>query len=203
MVIEEIDLYRLSADVLENYLPTDKSPPEGFGSWGDFAKALTDGKARASDCKKIDGKMAFAMDAVLSIDIHLPESDPMQRKVPEVLFEYNSPDVGSPVLLTSNSVITHQILKLVLDTAKVKAFVIPVDTNGYTLDNAVITGNFTPMGVLKALTDSNIAAKTGAKRAVLPGLAKDLKNNIERATRWSMEVGPVSAFELPLYLLTR
>ena len=31
-----------------------------------------------------------------SIDIRLPESDPMQQKVPEKLFEYNSPDENSP-----------------------------------------------------------------------------------------------------------
>jgi len=203
MTIEEIDLYRLRAEDLENYLPTNKSPPGGFKSRSEYAAALVSGKAKASECKKIDEQMAFAIDAVLSIDIHLPESDPMQRKVPEVLFEYNSPDESSPVLITSNSIITHQILKLVLDKAKVKAFVVPVDTNGYTLDNSVVTGNLTPMGVLKALTDSGIVTKTTGKKAILPGLAKDLKNNIERVTRWNYEIGPVSAFELPLYLLTR
>ena len=200
MAIEEIDLYKLTADVIECYLPTDKSPPEGFKKWGDYAQVLIDDKVKASDCAKIDKRLAFAIDSVLSIKIRLPESDPMQQKVPEALYEYNSPDESSLVLITSNSIITHQILKLVLETAKIKAFVVPVDTNGYTLDNSVVAGALTPMAVMKALTDSGIGSRTTGKRAMLPGLAKDLKNGIERVTRWSLEIGPVSVFELPLYL---
>lgn len=201
MVIEEIDLYKLKAEQLENYLPTDKSGPTGFKTWSEYAQALIDGKAKAVECSKIDKKMAEAIDAVLSIGIRLPESDPMQQKIPEKLLEFNSPDESSPVLITGNSIITHQILKLILEKAKVKAFVIPVDTIGYTLDNAVVAGNFTPMMVMKALTDSGIVEKTTGKKAILPGKARDLKNGIERVTRWSYEVGPESAFELPLYLL--
>ncbi|OPY31882.1 MAG: Acetyl-CoA decarbonylase/synthase complex subunit gamma [Methanomassiliicoccales archaeon PtaU1.Bin124] len=200
MAIEEIDLYKLKADEIENYLPTDKSPPEGYKKWGEFAQALVEGKVKATSCTKIDNGMAEVMDAVLSIGIRLPESDPMQQKVPQPLLEFNHPDESSPILITSNSIITHQILKLVLETAKVKAFVIPVDTNGYTLDNAVVAGAFSPMEVMKALTNSGITDKTSCRRAMLPGLAKDLKNGIERVTRWTYEIGPVSIFELPLYL---
>jgi CO dehydrogenase/acetyl-CoA synthase gamma subunit (corrinoid Fe-S protein) len=203
MAIEEIDLYKLKAEDVENYLPTDKSPPDGFKKWNEYAQALVEGKVKAVECAKIDKKMAEAIDAVLSIDIRLPESDPMQQKVPELLFEYNSPDENSPILITGNSIITHQIIKLVLDKANVKAFVIPIDTMGFTLDNAAVGGNITPMGVMKALTDSGISEKSPNKKAIMPGLAKDLKNGIERVTRWSYEIGPVSVFELPLYLLTR
>jgi CO dehydrogenase/acetyl-CoA synthase gamma subunit (corrinoid Fe-S protein) len=202
MTIEEIDLYKLKSEDVANYLPTDKSEPNDFKKWDDYAQALIAGKVKAVDCNKIDKKMAEAIDAVLSIDIRLPESDPMQQKIPEELLEFNSPDESSPVLITGNSIITHQILKLVLDKAKIKAFVLPVDTIGYTLDNAVVAGNFTPMAVMKALTESGISAKTTGKKAVLPGKARDLKNGIERVTRWSFEIGPESAFELPLFLLT-
>jgi acetyl-CoA decarbonylase/synthase complex subunit gamma len=146
--------------------------------------------------------MAAAMDAVLAIDIHLPESDPMQEKVPQTLFEYNSPDEDSPIILTGNSIVTHKILKLVFDATKVKVYIIPIDTNGYTFDNAVVAGQFTPMNVMKAINDSGIAAKNPARKAVISGLAKDLKGNIERMSRWSLEVGPVSGFELPLYLIS-
>jgi acetyl-CoA decarbonylase/synthase complex subunit gamma len=202
MVIEEIDLYWLKAEDIENYLPTDKSPPAGSKSWSDYAQLLVDKKTKAVDCSKIEKNMAVAIDAVLSIDIRLPESDPMQQKVTERMLEFNSPDESSPIIITSNSIITHKILKLILDKAKVKAFVIPVDTTGYTLDNSVVAGCFTPMAVMKALSESGIMNKTSSKKAILPGLAKEHKNGIERITRWSYEIGPVSGFELPLYLLT-
>ena len=56
---------------------------------------------------------------------------------------------------------------------------------------------------MKALTDSGIASTNSSRRAIITGLAKDLKGNIERITRWSLEVGPVSGYELPMYLLNR
>jgi acetyl-CoA decarbonylase/synthase complex subunit gamma len=203
MAIEEIDLYKMRAEDLMNYLPDSDPAACGAKSWEDFAQMLIDRKAKASDCKKIKKDMAAAIDAVLAIDIRLPESDPMQEKVPEKLFEYNSPDGESPIILTGNSIVTHRILKLVFDAAKVKAYVIPVDTNGYTLDNAVVAGQFTPMNVMRAINDSGIAAKNPSRKAVISGLAKDQKGNIERMSRWTLELGPVSGFELPLYLLSQ
>ena len=158
---------------------------------------------KAADCPKIDKKMADVIDAVLSIDIRLPESDPMQQKVPEKLFEYNSPDESSPVLITSNSIITHQILKLIFDRSKAKAYVIPVDTIGYTMDNSVVGGAFTPMAVMKAINDSGIGNKSSSRKALISGLAGEQKSGIERITRWSLEVGPVSGFEIPMYLISR
>jgi CO dehydrogenase/acetyl-CoA synthase gamma subunit (corrinoid Fe-S protein) len=197
MTIEEIDLYKLKADDLVKYLPgQDKG-------WTEFAQKLIDKKTKATECPKIDKKMAAAIDSMLSIDIRLPESDPMQQKVPEKLFEYNSPDENSPVLITSNSIITHQILKLIFDRSKVKAFVIPVDTMGYTMDNSVVGGAFTPMLVMKAINDSRIANKSSSRKALISGLAGEQKSGIERITRWSLEVGPVSGFEIPMYLLAR
>jgi acetyl-CoA decarbonylase/synthase complex subunit gamma len=201
MVIEEIDLYKMRAEDLMNYLPDGGQVPGGAGSWEEFAQMLIDRKAKASGCKGIGKDMAAAIDAVLAIDIRLPESDPMQEKVKQNLFEYNSPTSDSPIVLTGNSVVTHRILKLVFDATKVKAYVIPIDTNGYTLDNAVVTGHFTPMGVMKAISDSRIIDKNPSRRAVISGLAKDLKGNIERMSRWNLEIGPVSGFELPLYLI--
>ena len=125
----------------------------------------------------------------------------MMQKVTEKLIEYNSPDGDSPVIITGNSIITHQILKLIFDTTGTKAFIIPVDTIGYTLDNSIGSNAFTAMGVMRALTESGVLSKSSKRAMVIPGLASDQKNSVERITRWSVRVGPVSGFELPLYLL--
>ena len=202
MVIEEIDLYKMRAEDLMNYMPDGDATAYGVKSWEEYAQNLVDKKVKAVDCKKIKKEMAAAIDAVLAIEIRLPESDPMQEKVPQKLFEYNAPGEDSPIILTSNSIVTHRILKLVFEATQVKAYVIPVDTNGYTLDNAVVAGQFTPMNVMKAINDSGIAAKNASRRAVISGLAKDLKGNLERMSRWNLELGPISGFELPLYLIS-
>jgi len=127
----------------------------------------------------------------------------MQQKVPEKLYEYNSPDSGSPIIVTGNSIITHQILGLILNATRTKAFVIQVDTMGFTYDNAVAGGNVTPMQVMKAITESGISTKNMSRKMIIGGLGGGLKSSIERITRWSVEVGPTSGYELPLYLLKR
>ncbi len=204
MVIEEIDLYKISADDLAKYMPDGDASACGAKTWREFAQMLLDKKVKASDCSKIDKKMADAIDGVISVmDIRLPESDSMQEKVDEKLIEFNSPESDSPILITSNSKLTHKILQMIFDASKVKAFVIPVETNGYTLDNSVATNSLTGMAVIKAFNDSGISSKAPSKRAILPGLASDLRGGIERVTRWSLEAGPVSGFELPMFLLSR
>jgi CO dehydrogenase/acetyl-CoA synthase gamma subunit (corrinoid Fe-S protein) len=202
MTVEEIDLYWMKADDLAKYLPDGGCAKLGAKSAGELAEKLLSKAAKAADCPEIDQRMAEAIDAVLSIGTRLPESDPMQEKVGERLFEYGSPDADSPILLTSNSKLTQKILKEIFDIAKVKAFVIPVETNGYTMDNSAAVGAFTPMAVMKAITESGIGGRTSSKKAIISGLVANQKNGIERITRWSLGVGPVSGYELPLYLLS-
>ncbi|MDW5564333.1 MAG: hypothetical protein SA339_14055 [Methanomassiliicoccus sp.] len=199
MTIEEIDLYWMKAEDLAKYLP--EGGCNGARSAKELAQMLIGKKMRASDCATIDKEMAATIDGVMSVDIRLPESDPMQQKVTEKLFEYNSPDSSSPIIVTGNSIITHQILGLVLNAAKTKAFVIPVDSMGFTYDNACAGGNITPMQVMRALTESGISNKASSKKMIIGGLGESMKGNIERITRWTVEVGPVSGYELPLYLL--
>lgn len=201
MVVEEIDLYWLKPEELSKYLP--ESGCADAKSAMELAQMLVDKKVKAVDCDAIDKNMAAAIDGVLSVDIRLPESDPMQHKVPEKLFEYNNPVSNSPIIVTGNSIITHQILGLILNAAKTKAFVIPVDSMGFTYDNAVAGGNVTPMQVMKALTESCISNKNMSRKMIIGGLGSNLKSGIERITRWSVEVGPTSGYELPLYLLKR
>lgn len=203
MTIEEIDLHRMGMEELAKYLPEQGCDECGAATAAQMAEKLISGDCQASGCTRIAASLAEKIDKVLSINIHLPESDPAMQKVRERLIEVNAPDESSPVLLTSNSIITIRILKLVLETTGTKAFLVPVDTIGYTVDNAVHESKFTPMAVMRALTDSGILSRSSSRRAVIPGLAADQKGTIERVTRWSLEVGPVSGFELPLYLVTR
>jgi len=113
----------------------------------------------------------------------------MMQKIPKKLFEDSSHGESLPVLMTGNSIITHQIPKLILETTNIKAFVVPSETVGCTVDNAVHEGTFTPMAVMKALTGSGLAAKNGHKRMIGPGPCQELKNSIEAVTHWSMIVG--------------
>ena len=202
MTIEEIDLYWLKDDDLRRYLPGKDCGECGTPDCAGFANALLMGKRKAGDCPYLDRKMAEVMDSICALDIHLGESDPMLRKVPDPLLEINGPDASSPVILTSSSVITIDILRQVLTAAGSKCFIVPMDTKGYTVDNSVHEGTITQMAIMKAMAGSGIGERVSHRTLLIPGLAAELKGLVERIARWTVKVGPVSGFELPLFLLT-
>ncbi|NLK25953.1 MAG: hypothetical protein GX307_05180 [Euryarchaeota archaeon] len=203
MTIEEIDLYWMRPEDLSKYLPNKGCAESETKNSLALAEMILARKIKASECPGIEPKLAETIDQIMTVDLHLPESDSLQQKIPEKLVEINSPDESSPVLLTGNSILTHKVLRLIFDAAKVSTFIIPVDTNGYTLDNSVVVNALTPMAVMRAVTESDIMRRTSSRKMIIPGLAFNSKSPIERVTRWSVEVGPVSGFELPLYLMTK
>ena len=71
------------------------------------------------------------------------------------------------------------MLKLIFGTSKAKAFVVTVDTIGYTTDNSVVGGAFTPMSVMKAINDNGIDSKSSTWKALISGLAGEQKSGIE------------------------
>lgn len=133
MTIEEIDLHQLTAEDLAKYLPPEGCKEKGCVGAKVLAEALTSKKVKASECAGISSALADAIDGILSLDLHLPESDPMMNKVEEKLIEINSPDGSSPVLITGNSVITKHILTTIFSKTRVNAFLVSTETLGYTL----------------------------------------------------------------------
>ncbi|TFG56587.1 MAG: hypothetical protein E4H30_03655 [Methanomassiliicoccus sp.] len=201
MAIEEIDLYYLTSEDLLRYLPQKNCRECGQNDCRKFADLILSRKARAEECPHLGGEMARVMDAMCALDIRLVESDSMMQKVPDKLVEMNSPDSSSPVLLTSSSIVTIDILKRILTAAGSKAFIVPVDTMGYTLDNSVHENTLTQMGVMKALNGSMIGGMVSHRSLFIPGLAADYKSMVERISRWMVSVGPVSGFELPMFFI--
>lgn len=203
MTVEEIDLHQLTAEDLTKYLPPEGCKEKGFAGARALSQALIGKKVKASDCKAIMPALADAIDGVISLDLRLPESDPMMNKVEETVIEVNSPDSSSPVLITGNSVITKQVLTTIFSKTKVRAYVVPTETLGYTVDNAVHENTFTAMSVLKGISDSRITSMVNERNLIIPGVAETAKSSIERITKWHVEIGPVSGFELPIFLASR
>jgi CO dehydrogenase/acetyl-CoA synthase gamma subunit (corrinoid Fe-S protein) len=203
MAIEEIDLYQLRAESLTSYLPCDDCGKCGARSCAQLAKDIIAGKGKATACPSISKILAETIDAIAEVRMSLPESDPMLLKTGSCLIELNSPDQDAPVFVTADSIVTVDVLKRIFSRTKVAAFMVPVDTQGYTLDNAVTERTFSPMGVMKALMDSGVASKAQTRMLIIPGLASGMEKNIERAARWTVEVGPVSGFELPIFLAAK
>ena len=102
----------------------------------------------------------------------------------------------APFLVTGNSVYTHTLLGAILDYADIPAKIVSIDTEGYTVDMAVLLEKFRGYKIREVLEMEGVSPDM----LIIPGLASKLKDEIERETRCKVVVGPVCAVELPLFL---
>uniref|UniRef100_A0A7C4S8C7 CO dehydrogenase/acetyl-CoA synthase delta subunit TIM barrel domain-containing protein n=1 Tax=Geoglobus ahangari TaxID=113653 RepID=A0A7C4S8C7_9EURY len=109
-------------------------------------------------------------------------------------------DVGNGddiFLVTGNSIYTHTLLGAILDFANISAKIISIDTEGYTVDMAVLLEKFRGRKIKEILEREILSPDM----LIVPGFASDLKDEIEKETGCKVIVGPVCAVELPLFLI--
>jgi acetyl-CoA decarbonylase/synthase complex subunit gamma len=122
------------------------------------------------------------------------------RTVDESYRVYGQADAGSPVLVTGNFVDTITVLDEIFQASGAKLHLILSDTHGYSIDNAVEERWFKAGNIFAAMNLAGIQRLVRHTDLLIPGLAEGCRSDIKRVTRWRVEVGPVSGFEVPLYL---
>lgn len=132
-------------------------------------------------------------------EIPVPET-PVPADTGSITF--GEPDQDSPVLITGNSLYTHMVMGTILDTVGINCYLLSVDTEGYTVDMAVLLGKFSCDEVRRILDASGIEGSVEHRVMVIPGFAAELKDDLERETGWNVLVGPICGVELPIYLVT-
>jgi CO dehydrogenase/acetyl-CoA synthase gamma subunit (corrinoid Fe-S protein) len=174
----------------------------GFPSCDAFIDALRAGTSRPRDCTFISRNKVYALDAIQKIKELWPDVPLLTHPRPSFtgLVELNKPDRESLVLLSGNNEYTEQVLLTVLGTTLCPFSVLFVDTDGNTVDMAMIYHTLTAERIQKAIITSGVEAKVNTREMIIPGLAGQLKEEIEILTGWQVRVGPVCAAELPLFL---
>jgi acetyl-CoA decarbonylase/synthase complex subunit gamma len=204
MVVEAVDFYGMSPEDIVKYLPGKDCGNCGKADCLGFTKALSEGTARIEDCPEMEMRMKESLSGALSIKLEVHEADATMSTVAENLFGINSPGPDSPVLVTGNSGVTIYMLKLIFEkTPNVSAWIVPTETKGFTVDHAVGLRLMTPMTIMKGLINSAIAGKVGHRNLMIPGLCAGIEKQVEIMTKWKVEVGPRSGFELPAYLVKK
>ncbi len=195
------DLYLETINFLK-YLNKTDCAECGFPSCEGFIDALKKGARKPQDCSSISKNEAYALDIVQKIKDLWPEVPLLTHPRPSLvgLVELNKPNPESLVFISGNNEYTEQVLLTVLGTTICPFFVIFVDTDGNTVDMAMIYQTLTVERVHKALKETGIEEKVSRKELIIPGLASSLKGDIERLAGWNVRVGPVCAAELPLFL---
>ncbi len=108
-------------------------------------------------------------------------------------------DIGnssnSLYLVTGNSIYTHMLLGAILDFAKISAKIISIDTEGYTVDMAVLLEKFNGYKIEEVIAKHKIKPE----KIIIPGFASKIKEEIEELGL-DVIVGPECAVELPLFI---
>ena len=201
MVVEEhAETYPLEPADVARYLPQSDCGKCGLADCAAFAEQLVAKTCRAADCPELATPMAEALDAVLPLMPRILPYDQWMETVEEPYRAYGDPDRDSPVLVTGNFVDTITVLDEIFTAAGLSLHLIIADTHGYSVDNAVEERWFKAGNVFAAMNTAGIGRLVSHTELLIPGLAEDFRSDVKRVTRWQVEVGPVSGFEIPLCL---
>jgi acetyl-CoA decarbonylase/synthase complex subunit gamma len=113
---------------------------------------------------------------------------------------FGAPDENSPVMFTTNFALTYYAVASDIESAKINAYLIVVDTEGIAVDSAVAGRKLTAEKVAEALKASGVENKVKHRKLIIPGKAARLSGEIEELTGWQVIVGPRDSSEIPKFL---
>lgn len=195
------DVYLDKIDFLQ-YLKRPDCTQCGIESCEELINALRKGVKRPQDCTFLSNNEAYAFEVALKAKDLWPDVPLLTHPRPGLigLVEINNPNSESLLLISGNNDYTEQVLLTTLGTTTGAFHVLFVDTNGDTIDMAMIYQSFTAEKIFKTIKESGIEDRVTKRELIIPGFASSLKQDIEKMTGWQVQVGPICAAELPLFL---
>ncbi|NHW23468.1 MAG: acetyl-CoA decarbonylase/synthase complex subunit gamma [Archaeoglobales archaeon] len=127
----------------------------------------------------------------LRFNIYTDPRTPVQ--VAAGLREINNPGPDDPVFLTTNFALTYYTVENDLNSAKIKGWLLVVNTEGIGVEASVAGGKLTASKVKEIIEQTKIAEKVKHRYLVIPGLAARLQGSIEDETGWKVLVGPIDS----------
>jgi len=194
------DLYLDRID-LPRYAGTETCQVCRVDSMEELLDRLRRGKFRGGECPHWPRERVEAFRTAIDAGAALPSipSLGVPRPTDAGRFELNAPTAASPVLVTGNSRLTHEVLMAVLSTTTAPMWLLSVDTGGHTVDMSLVYNTLTPEAIANALGADAPSAHNLAGRIILPGLAESLAAPVREMLGRPVEVGPICAAELPLF----
>ena len=144
---------------------------------------------------------ALLPNAVLRQNIYTDPRKPVA--VEPGLKVFGTPDENSPVFFTTNFALTYYTVASDIESSKMNAYVVVVDTEGSAVDSGVAGRKLTADKVAEALKASGLEGKVKHKTIIIPGKASRISGEIEEASGWKVLVGPRDSSEIPKYIIDK
>jgi acetyl-CoA decarbonylase/synthase complex subunit gamma len=116
------------------------------------------------------------------------------------LRSFGTPDENSPVMFTTNFALTYYTVASDIESAKLNAYLLVVDTEGIAVDSAVAGRKLTAEKVAEAIKTSGIENKVKHRKLIIPGKATRLSGEIEEQSGWQVLVGPRDSSDISKFL---
>jgi acetyl-CoA decarbonylase/synthase complex subunit gamma len=193
------DLYEESIRI-ESYVSSNDCRACGFHSRTEFLDRLRSGKVNPSQCKMEKIRFLSLLWAVRPDEI-LPEVEVLQfpSPGPTGLFPINRPEKDSPILVSGNSKLTVEVLTAVLSTTLSPFWYLVVNTDGHTVDMAMVYKVLTAERIVQILLREKADQFAPQSTLFLPGFAESISTDLAEQSGRAVTVGPVCAAELPLF----
>ncbi len=193
------DLYEKTVS-LESYLSSNDCRACGFHSRAEFLDRLQAGDINSEGCQMPKERFLALLWAVRPQEI-LPPIEVLQlpNPGPVGLYPLNQPTKDSPVLVSGNSELTIEVLSAVFSTTISPFWYLVVDTNGHTVDMALVYKIFSVESIEKAFKQADLSSKAKDATVYLPGLAEHFSADLKKRIQHIVAPGPVCAAELPIF----
>ncbi|MCL6622293.1 MAG: hypothetical protein K6T55_09355 [Syntrophobacterales bacterium] len=195
------DLYFDQVELARHLTPAEVAAA-GAKDAQELADRLRRGELHPADCPFFPPGKRHALEIALAPAKYLPPVPSLElpRPVPPDLLELNEPGPEAPLVVTGNSEFTLTVMTALLALTVSPLYLLLVDCRGDTVDMAMVYRSFTPQRLDRALSTHQLAARLSRHRLILPGVLAPLRAELAASTGWEIEVGPVCAAELPLFL---
>ncbi len=119
----------------------------------------------------------------------------------EGIYEIGDPGEDSPVLVTTNFSLTYFIVSGEIESSKVPAYLLIMDTEGLSVMTAWAAGKFVADLIGSFIKKCGIENKVKHRKLIIPGYAAAESGGIEEELPdWEIQVGPREAAHLPAFL---
>jgi len=131
-------------------------------------------------------------------NIYTDPQKPVQ--VEPKIYDVGEPGDTSPVLITTNFSLSYYSVESEVESSRVPARIIAVDTEGTSVLTAWAADKFNAETITEAINKSEVSGKVKHKKVVIPGHVAVLSAGIEDESGWSVLIGPKEASGLVPFL---
>ena len=133
-------------------------------------------------------------------NIYTDPQKPIQME-PKVYAVGNVTD-KSPVLVTTNFSLTYFSVEGEVESSRVPAYIIAVDTEGQSVLTAYAAEKLSAEIVANAIKKYELDSLVSHKKVIIPGFVAVMSGALEEESGWDVLVGPREASGIPTYLKT-